>query len=217
MRIILLRHGESEGNLKKLFCGITDVLLTDKGRSQAENAGQFLSKYKIEKIFSSPLTRAIDTAHIAGDVERESLDIRHDFREMDFGVCEKLTYEEIIKNYPEHAKKWSEQDFEFKFTDGESMMELYNRVVSEFKKIKKEIIEIENSDKSSVVEGFEDSNNIEKYYLITAHSGIIRSILSHELSGSVDNCWKYKVENCGVVVLEYFFGMPILSGVYNKY
>lgn len=65
MTLYLTRHGETEWNVQNKVCGITDVELTDKGRSQAKELGEKLRDHKIDLIVSSPLKRALETARIA--------------------------------------------------------------------------------------------------------------------------------------------------------
>jgi 2,3-bisphosphoglycerate-dependent phosphoglycerate mutase len=65
MRIYVVRHGESETNLQKRWTGWMDVQLTDKGREDARKAGEFLKGITFDKIYTSDLTRAIETAKIA--------------------------------------------------------------------------------------------------------------------------------------------------------
>lgn len=66
-KIILLRHGQSEWNLKNLFTGWTDVALTEQGREEARRAGEKIKNAGLEPryYFTSYLKRAIDTLHIA--------------------------------------------------------------------------------------------------------------------------------------------------------
>ena len=62
-KLILIRHGQSEWNLKNLFTGWTDVELTKKGRSEAKNAGKIIANldFDIDIAFTSLLKRAIHT------------------------------------------------------------------------------------------------------------------------------------------------------------
>ncbi|WP_066082145.1 phosphoglyceromutase [Pseudoclavibacter albus] len=67
MTLILVRHGQSEWNEKNLFTGWVDVELTDKGRAEATRAGELIKESGLEPdiLYTSLLTRAIDTAHLA--------------------------------------------------------------------------------------------------------------------------------------------------------
>jgi broad specificity phosphatase PhoE len=63
-RIYIVRHGLSKGNLDKVICGHHDTPLTDFGRQQAELVGKHFSKLRIDKVYSSDLSRALETAKI---------------------------------------------------------------------------------------------------------------------------------------------------------
>ncbi len=65
--LILLRHGQSEWNEKNLFTGWVDVRLTEKGKAEAARGGELLKEQGIlpDVLFTSLLTRAIETANIA--------------------------------------------------------------------------------------------------------------------------------------------------------
>lgn len=65
MRVYVVRHGESETNLNKKWTGWMDVPLTDKGREDAEKAGDFLKGVRFDKIITSDLSRAAETARTA--------------------------------------------------------------------------------------------------------------------------------------------------------
>lgn len=65
MRVYVIRHGESETNLTKQFTGWLDVHLTGTGKAQAEKAGAFLKNINFDKIYSSDLQRARETAEAA--------------------------------------------------------------------------------------------------------------------------------------------------------
>ncbi len=62
MRLFMVRHGESENNLKKMFTGWVDSPLTEKGYKDAESIRPFMNKFKFDKVYSSDLCRAVETA-----------------------------------------------------------------------------------------------------------------------------------------------------------
>src|SRR5262249_50078552 len=63
--LILLRHGESQWNLENRFTGWVDVPLSPRGETEARKAGEKLRGHRIDKLYTSVLARAIDTARIA--------------------------------------------------------------------------------------------------------------------------------------------------------
>ena len=65
MRVFVVRHGESETNQRGLWTGWLDVPLTEKGKADAEKAGAFLRQISFDRIYTSDLTRAGETARIA--------------------------------------------------------------------------------------------------------------------------------------------------------
>ncbi|MBO5747103.1 MAG: histidine phosphatase family protein [Clostridia bacterium] len=65
MRLFMVRHGESENNLKKLFTGWVDSPLTEKGYKEAESIRPFMSQFKFDKVYSSDLIRTVETAKTA--------------------------------------------------------------------------------------------------------------------------------------------------------
>lgn len=65
IRMWVIRHGESENNQKKLWSGWQDVPLTEKGKQQAGRAGESLLGIDFDKVYSSDLSRARETASLA--------------------------------------------------------------------------------------------------------------------------------------------------------
>ena len=79
-KLYFVRHGESEWNTVGRICGATDIPLTDRGREMAkETAARIIEEgIKIDKIISSPLSRAYETAKIIGEVL--GVDVKKDDR-----------------------------------------------------------------------------------------------------------------------------------------
>ncbi len=94
MKITLIRHGKTKGNIEKRYIGSTDESLCPLGIEQAQN---FKDAYMpADKLYSSPMKRAIETAKIL--FENTEIIIENDFREMDFGDFENKNYEELCNN-----------------------------------------------------------------------------------------------------------------------
>jgi len=180
MQVYLLRHGETVGNVEGQYAGVTDTPLTEKGKSQAADAYLRFEHTKFDVVLSSPLSRALNTARVFSDQKIIELD---GLMEMNFGKFEGLTYQEIEKKFPEECKQWKETTKDYEFPGGESLRGFYNKVVQVYQDILK-------------------TYDVEKL-LIVAHSGVIRSIIAHEISESFDHYWKYCIDNCKVAVIEY--------------
>ena len=97
MRLYVIRHGESTANEKGLWAGWHDVHLTEKGRKDAENVKSILSRYHMDKVYSSSLIRAQETAEIAVPyLERE---VWKELDEQKLGVLEMMEKSERDRLY----------------------------------------------------------------------------------------------------------------------
>ena len=134
-RLIIVRHAQSESNRAKFYAAATNVNLTEFGRAQAEKTAEFLREYPIDRAYSSPMVRVIQTAKpiIRGrDLE---LEIEPDLREIDGGLWEGLSYREIENCY-HHERGLCHNDFiNCVCPGGDSVYELYHRVKRAFEKI----------------------------------------------------------------------------------
>ncbi len=94
----LVRHGETEWSRLGRHTGLTDVPLTDEGRAQARTVARKLDGREFALVLSSPLSRALETARLAGfAAEVETTD---DLREWDYGADEGRTTAEIRVDRP---------------------------------------------------------------------------------------------------------------------
>ena len=109
IRLVLVRHGLSSYNAKGLIQGRTDdSLLTDKGYDQALKAGKALSKINFEKIYSSPLVRAAETAKtIQKSFNKEQKIVyEENLLEVDLSEWSGLKIEEIKNKFPKIYPIW---------------------------------------------------------------------------------------------------------------
>jgi broad specificity phosphatase PhoE len=91
-QIYVVRHGETEWSVNGRHTGRTDIPLTDVGRGQAEDLGRRLRRHRFALVMTSPLSRAAETARMAGFADAEPVD---DLREWDYGAFEGKTTVEI--------------------------------------------------------------------------------------------------------------------------
>ena len=132
MDIILIRHGQTEDNVDRIF-STKDTRLTDKGKEQIRKTKTFVDTLVYDKVYVSPLYRAIQTMEILGlDGEVEER-----IKEVDFGLFEGNTYEEIKDKFPKEAKIWDEDYINYVTPKGESIKMAYERVTSFLEEISK--------------------------------------------------------------------------------
>lgn len=97
-RIVLARHGETAWSAAGRHTGRTDIPLTDAGRDQARRLGRALARRTFAHVLASPLSRALETARLAGFGDVLTTD--DDLREWDYGIYEGRTRLEIAAEEP---------------------------------------------------------------------------------------------------------------------
>ncbi len=167
-RMALVRHGETEGESSIRYHGRTDVPLSELGRTQMRAAGRELAErlggIAFARVFSSPLIRATEGARlIAGD--GAAIVTIEEFAEVNFGLFEGLTAEEIRERYPEEFLRWRADPLTAAYTypGGENRGAFAERVRRGFDRILTLLMDDESSGGCT---------------LVVAHRGVIRSIVS---------------------------------------
>lgn len=107
MRLIIVRHGETDWNRLRKTQGMTDIHLTPRGLKQARRMGARVRNMQIQCVFTSPLSRALATANAIASIVRAPVTTDSDLREIAFGEWEGLTFDEIGERYPEELKVWN--------------------------------------------------------------------------------------------------------------
>lgn len=93
-RISILRHGRTEANEKGIYIGKTDLPLSEAGKAQLKELYETHEYPKVQKVYTSPLERAVQSAEILFP-DRELTEV-DDLREMDFGIFEGLKAEDLV-------------------------------------------------------------------------------------------------------------------------
>lgn len=135
---LIIRHGFSETNSKKIFAGSTNARLTEQGVLQGKLACEYLYKnYKIDAIYSSDLCRAEDTVKRLSELTGLPIVKKTALREMHCGIWENLPIETLVQKYGEQFKRWAEIDDDATPEQGETWAEVSERVYKEFVNIAK--------------------------------------------------------------------------------
>lgn len=130
-RVLLIRHGQSEGNAAGRFGGHTATPLSARGRRQAEATAQALLSENITAIYSSDLSRAVETAMPLSRLTGLDVEQTNAFRERGVGVMEGLTFEEAAAAHPEQYAALIRRDFEHVLLGGESYRQMLERASRE--------------------------------------------------------------------------------------
>ncbi|MDD3153605.1 MAG: histidine phosphatase family protein [Victivallaceae bacterium] len=130
--VFLIRHGEIPANYAGRYLGCRcDPPLSEEGRESC----RALSELPVDRVYSSPLLRARETAAFLP----VKFTVENRLREIDFGQWENLTFEQILRRAPEEAIRiWKEERDAMVFPGGESVAEFHFRVTAFFRELNEE-------------------------------------------------------------------------------
>jgi alpha-ribazole phosphatase len=126
---ILIRHAETD--MAGRFCGHSDPELNVRGRRQLAMLVNTLSEYAIQRVYTSDLRRALQTAGAIAEHFEAELRVRPGLREINFGQWEGLSWNEIEMRDPALAKIWVTAYPNVTAPGGESFQQLQARVLRE--------------------------------------------------------------------------------------
>ncbi|MCK8826486.1 alpha-ribazole phosphatase [Natroniella acetigena] len=184
--VILVRHGETEWNRDFKFQGSQDVELSAEGKEQGEKLAVRLASEKIDKIYSSNLTRAYQTANLVAEKHELQVIQVDGLQEINFGEWEGMTYQEINEEFDFTVDQWMKDPVTKKPPAGESLKQLEERTIKALKTIIKE----------------ETGNKI----VVVSHGGVIKTLLCNLLEMPLNKSWKLKQSNTAVNILKFYEG-----------
>ncbi len=126
-RLVLVRHGETQGRSSERFHGRSDVALAPEGCAQMQRARALLRRESFDLLAASPLQRSFAAARAL--VPGVPIWIANEFREIDFGRWEGLTKQEIEARDPVLYRDWQARAAGFEFPGGEHRAEFQARVL----------------------------------------------------------------------------------------
>jgi broad specificity phosphatase PhoE len=134
-RLFLVRHGATDATEEDRFSGSSDAELCEEGRRQAALLGERLSKQNIAAIYSSPLSRALETARIvAGHCRLEPV-TRDGLREIGHGHWEGLKRQDVERRFTAEYAAWEADPFTFAPAGGESGVAVLARALPVIREI----------------------------------------------------------------------------------
>lgn len=125
--VLLIRHGQSEGNAAGRFGGHTSTPLSAKGREQADRTATALAPETVTAIYTSDLPRAVETAAPLAKLCGLQPETTDAFRERSVGVMEGLTFEEAAERHPEQYAALLRRDMDHVLLGGESYRQMLDR------------------------------------------------------------------------------------------
>jgi broad specificity phosphatase PhoE len=137
MKLILMRHGETDWNKAQRIQGSSDIRLNNNGKAQADKAANILAEQypDIKRIYASPLLRTRETAEIIAGKLNAEYSFHDGLREITLGEWEGLTWNEVEEKYPEGFREWMNNRRYCKASKGESYNEVLIRFIAELQYI----------------------------------------------------------------------------------
>jgi len=175
MRIIAIRHGETEWNALGREQGQLDSPLTARGLKQAEAIAGRLRRLSFSALYSSDLGRALNTAEIAARATGAAIEVDAGLRERHTGIFQGLTKEQMAAQYPTEYSAYRSDPYAYQVPGGESGQQRTERSVR-------------------LMNALADRHADETIVVIT-HGGFLIGFFEHVLDLSPGNAWRFKRQN----------------------
>lgn len=199
-RIIIVRHGFSTSNLSKTLTGQYDAPLAEIGVKQGEVVSEYIfNNYNIDAIYSSDLSRAVQTIEKLSKLTNLPINLEKGLREICCGEWEGLPLTQIIKEYGENYEKWRSYSSEYCPKGGETFEDVQKRGLATIKQIA--------------------SENEGKTIVIATHGGLIKSVQGKCLGLKLKELNQIPyLTNAAILEVEYSDGqLSITNGPIDHY
>ncbi len=128
MKLILVRHGETEWNRQRRIQGNrSDTRLSQAGMKEAERLAAALAAERVDALYSSPLKRAAETARVIGEACRVPVQLLEELREIDVGELDGMFERELAGRYEDAWKGLREGNATTPLPGGESLQDVQKR------------------------------------------------------------------------------------------
>lgn len=185
VKFIIIRHGYSEFNKAGRFTGQLDIPLDELGVRQAELTAEYvISHFHVDEIYSSSLSRAIETVRPIAETFNLPIHLEEGLKEIYAGCWQGMLIDDIKKQYPKEFEAWATDVGLARCGDGESTEELIGRSKKIFHRIAEE--------------------NEGKTVLISTHGGVVSALQCEWLQVPLSEMRNLAhVTNASVTVAEY--------------
>jgi len=128
-RMFLVRHGRTVWNKEQIFRGTYDIPLDEVGKQEARLVGEWLQQEEIEAVYSSPLSRARETAKAIALLHGLEVTVVDELTDLDFGQWQGMSLREVRNQYPDPYRTWDEEPHRLVFPGGEGLDAVRSRVL----------------------------------------------------------------------------------------
>ena len=196
MKLLLIRHGQTDWNLLGKYQGQTDIALSGEGIRQADLLTKNFPVDTLDIIYTSDLQRAFMTAERLAEKFSAPLYADKALRELNFGAWEGLTYQEIAERWPQEVKNLFGAPEKLQIPEGETFLMLQRRAMDKIHEIRAE--------------------NEGKNIAVVAHGAINKAILTALLHIPLHYVWTLRQDNTAVNILRFddeFVSVELLNGI----
>ena len=193
VKILLIRHGQTEWNLNGRYQGQSDVALSQKGIAQAQALAEYFPVEQLDAVYSSDLQRARVTAEIVAQKFHLPVQLEPAFRELSFGDWEGLTYEQIVEGWSDAMANFLKHPDKMQIPHGETFADVQKRAFNRFQEL---VREHEPQDHTLA---------------IFAHGAVLRTLLTAILHMSLEYVWELRQYNTAVNIVRYDDGWPTVE------
>ena len=182
LQILLVRHGRTAGNIQRRFVGRTDMALDDVGYSQAEKLGARFDGVRVDRVYSSPLTRAVQTASFIGKPV-----LLVGLQELDQGILEGMSSDELPDGLEPFFEAWKADPENTRIPNGETLGECRDRAWGSIERIISE-------------------SSMGERVVVVAHQMVIASILLTAMNRPLQLSEEIKQKNTAISFVRYSEG-----------
>ncbi|MDY6857480.1 MAG: histidine phosphatase family protein [Thermodesulfobacteriota bacterium] len=182
-RVILVRHGETDWNKEQVFRGRIDLPLNSSGLQQARKTGEVLSRQRIEAIYSSPLSRAIQTANgIAQFHSHINIKEAKGFIDIDFGKWQGMPHKDVQNEFKDLYGIWQRKPQNLKMPSGEGLDDVKLRAMESLNNILR--------------------SHVSETVVIISHRVVNKVVLCAILGLSNQYFWRIRQDTCAINIFE---------------
>jgi broad specificity phosphatase PhoE len=178
-----MRHGETDWNKRQVFRGRLDIQLNQTGKEQARAVAKALRGINMAAIYSSPLSRALETAKVISGYLNLEPQVDDGFVDFDYGDWQGMPHREVEKHYPDLYKKWHEEPHKLTMPGGESLADVRDRSTQALNKLL--------------------SKHGNQTLAIISHRVVNKVLLCAVLSLGNAHFWCVKQDTCAINVFDY--------------
>jgi 2,3-bisphosphoglycerate-dependent phosphoglycerate mutase len=182
-QVIIVRHGQTEWNIKGIRQGNLDSRLTEKGMAQAKALAQRLTREHFTALYSSDLGRAVQTAEEVASVTGHEIITDPRLRERHLGIFQGLSGEEIKQKHPEEYKLHRSLGPDYVIPGGESVKQQVARNIAYLNEI--------------------GSKHLGETIVVVTHGGVISGLFRHTFSIPFNAPRRFEFTNAGLNIFAY--------------